>query len=237
MAEADIQYERGEGAFKLNSYVTVKVDKDNREVCGIITAAGTDEEGKPVPKSWNLTIPGWDTLHGPIDQDTKKPAGGHIYGVRPLAYSVPESDLKHASVPKILNVFSTGAKAHRINGDYELVKGGWGPENEEKRPMWKMQTADRTIVIVHKKQKGKPAWIITLEALIQESKDGGYALFAQDLWLPSHRDHHLRGEVWGIWDPEAGRWKADQSLFVTDGPGAKKELMEEYKKKMENAGK
>jgi len=236
MAEAE-NFQQGEGKYELNDYVAVKVEEDTRTVHGIITAKGTDLNGNLVENTWNLTIPGWDTLHGNIDPETKKPMGGHIYGVRPIACSVPEGHLKHAKIPKVLNVYSEGAKKERVNGDYNLVES-WGPENDVKRPMWLKEDDDgRRVVIVHKKQKGKPAWIITQESLVKKNQDGGYALFAQDLWLPSDRENHLRGEVWGIWDPAASRWKADQSLFVTNGAGTKPELMAKFKKELENAGK
>jgi len=243
MAEAaEVEYSQKDGAFGIGHYVAVAVqeqdDKPGRTVHGVITAKGTDQNDQEVPNTWNLTIPGWDTLHGQIDPITKKPKGGHIYDVRPIACSVPEDSLKHAKIPKVLNVYSEGAKKERINGDYHL-DGDYSPKgaerpDEAKRPMWK-KAGDPVVVIVHKPQKAKPAWIITKQELLDQ--DGGYALFAQDLWMPSDRDNHLRGEVWGNWDPEAGKWKADQSLFVTNGPGKKPDLMAKYKKKLEDAGK
>jgi len=221
MAEADATfYIQKEGnSLAKNDFVEVNVSGDARSVHGIIIDKGTNEEGNEVDGTWNLALPGWDTLHGTKDENGK-PQGGHIYDVRPIACTVPEADLKHARIPKFINVFSEGPKADRINGDYEYA--GVFTEDDSVRPMWEKKGKDEdepTVVMVHKKQKGKPAWIITKKEILEKKLDGGYALFAQDLWLPTHKQFHLRGEVWGIWDPSKSRWAADQSLVVTDGKG------------------
>jgi len=215
-AAADIEVIQKSGSFAKRDFVEVAVNQDGRTVHGIIIDKGTNQEGNEVDGTWNLAIPGWDTLHGQADEDGK-PQGGHIYGVRPIACAVPEKDIKHAKLPKFIHVVSTGPKAERINGDYEY--SGNYTENDSVRPMWTKDDGDVPVVLVHKKQKGKPAWIITRKELLKEDHDGGYALFAQDLWLPTHRDRHLRGEVWGIWDPTKSRWAADQTLYVNAGKG------------------
>jgi len=225
MAEAaKVEYhQKASGAtFTTGDFVKIEVnhtDKTSgkeikRYVHGIIAGAGTDQSNNEVKGTWNLEIPGWDSLHGP--QKDGKPTGGHIYSVRPLACAVPEKDFSHAGIPKVMNVCTTGPKKSRINGDYKLG------EAVDKRPAWYFTCADDVeLILCFKKQKGKPAWLITRKENIVKNKDGGYALFAQDLWLPSHREHHLRGEVWGTWDTEGGKWVADQSLWVTEGPGEK----------------
>jgi len=217
-ANADDDYIQKTGAFAKNDFVEVAVENDGRTVHGIIIDIGTDEDGNQVPGTWNLAIPGWDTLHGKKDPESGKPQGGHIYGVRPIACTVRESDMKHARLPQFINVSSEGPKKERINGDYEYA--GVYTEDGSVRPMWiKDKDKEKPVTMVHKKQKGKPAWIITQQKILDENKDGGYALFAQDLWLPTHREYHLRGEVWGIWDPSKSRWAADQSLVVAPGKG------------------
>jgi len=223
MAEAaSYQQKAANASFATGDFVKIEVkhkDKNTgkeivRFVHGIIAGAGTDQNNNEVPGSWNLEIPGWDSLHGA--QKDGKPTGGHIYQVRPLACAVPEKDFKHAGIPKVMNVHTAGPKKTRINGDYELGKP------VDRRPAWYFTCKDGTeLILCFKKQKGKPAWLITKKVHIDDNKDGGYALFAQDLWLPSHREYHLRGEVWGTWDVASSRWVADQSLYVTEGPGPK----------------
>lgn len=221
MAEAEVDYEQKEGSFATGDFVTIQVTQDSetegaRFVHGIIAGEGTDQDNNVVNGTWNLEIPGWDSLHGAKD-DSGRPQGGHIYSVRPLACSVPEKDFTHAKIPKILNVDTSGPKKERINGDYVLG------DKYEGRPAWYFTCKDGTeLILCHKKQKGKPAWLITRMQVIQDNKDGGYALFAQDLWLPTHREFHLRGEVWGTWDSVHNKWVADQTLMVTEGAGAKK---------------
>jgi len=221
MADAEsVEYVQKEGDFQVGDYVTIVVSQDangdgKRHVNGIIAGEGTDQMNNVVSGTWNLEIPGWDSLHGKKDENGR-PQGGHIYQVRPLACSVPSKDFEHCKLPKIVNVDTLGPKKTRINGDYELG------ESYEGRPAWYFTCADGTALIMcHKKQKGKPAWLITKKKVLDEGLDGGYALFAQDLWLPSHREYHLRGEVWGTWDSDYGKWVADQSLRITEGAGKK----------------
>jgi len=220
MAEA-ANYQTKSGAFSTGDFVKIEVkhERDGKEIVrfvhGIIAGAGTDQNNNEVKGTWNLEIPGWDSLHGQ-QQKNGKPSGGHIYQVRPLACAVPEKDFKHAGIPKVINVHTTGPKKTRINGDYVL---GASVDN---RPAWYFTCKDKKeLILCFKKQKGKPAWLITTTEIINSNKDGGYALFAQDLWLPSHRQFHLRGEVWGSWDAENSQWVPDQSLEVTEGPGPK----------------
>lgn len=226
MAEAakiEYQQKADKESFSTGDFVKIQVvhiDKQTgkeikRHVHGIIAGAGTDQENNEVPGTWNLEIPGWDSLHGAKSKDGK-PSGGHIYSVRPLACAVPEKDFSHAGIPKVMNVHTKGPKKSRINGDYVLGA------TVDKRPAWYFKCADgMELILCFKKQKGKPAWLITRKENIEKNFDGGYALFAQDLWLPSHREFHLRGEVWGTWNTDAGKWAANQSLWVTEGPGEK----------------
>merc|ERR1719336_922227 len=103
-----------------------------------------------VSGTWNLEIPGWDSLHGKKDENGR-PQGGHIYQVRPLACSVPSKDFEHCKLPKILNVDTLGPKKTRINGDYELG------ESYEGRPAWYFTCADGTaLILCHKKQRESP---------------------------------------------------------------------------------
>jgi len=220
-AENAVEYVQKEGDdYAQGDFVTIQVNADAndpkpRMVHGIIAGEGTDQMNNTVKGTWNLEIPGWDSLHGKKDE-SGRPTGGHIYNVRPLACSVPTKDFTHCKIPKVLNVHTMGPKKTRVNGDYMLG------EPYEGRPAWYFTCDDGTdIILCHKKQKGKPAWLITRMDVIKDKKDGGYALFAQDLWLPSHREYHLRGEVWGTWDTDLGKWVADQSLMITEGPGPK----------------
>jgi len=222
-AENAVEYVQKEGNdFQQGDFVTIQVTADSndpnskaRVVHGIIAGEGTDQMNNVVSGTWNLEIPGWDSLHGKKD-DSGRPTGGHIYNVRPLACSVPTKDFSHCKVPKVLNVDTMGPKKSRLNGDYILGAPYEG------RPAWYFTCDDGTkLILCHKKRKGKPAWLITRMEVLKKNEDGGYALFAQDLWLPSHREYHLRGEVWGTWDIELGKWVADQSLMITEGPGAK----------------
>merc|ERR1719373_432534 len=131
-----------------------------------------------VSGTWNLEIPGWDSLHGKKDENGR-PQGGHIYQVRPLACSVPSKDFQHCRLPKILNVDTLGPKKGRINGDYQLG------ESYEGRPAWYFPCSDgANLILCHKKQKGKPAWLITKKKVLDEGLDGGYALFAQTSGFP-----------------------------------------------------
>jgi len=222
-AENAVEYVQKEGNdYQKGDFVTIQVTADSndpnskaRVVHGIIAGEGTDQMNNVVSGTWNLEIPGWDSLHGKKD-DSGRPTGGHIYNVRPLACSVPTKDFSHCKVPKVLNVDTMGPKKTRLNGDYILGAPYEG------RPAWYFTCDDGVnLILCHKKQKGKPAWLITRMDIIEQKLDGGYALFAQDLWLPSHREYHLRGEVWGTWDNELGKWVADQSLMITEGPGTK----------------
>lgn len=219
MADADVEYQQKEGAFVQGDFVTIQVTQDNAEggarfVHGVIAGEGTDQDNNVVLGTWNLEIPGWDSLHGAKD-DNGRPQGGHLYAVRPLACSVPEKDFKHAKIPTIINVDTNGPKKERINGDYVLG------DKYEGRPAWYFTCSDGAeLILCHKKQKGKPAWLISRVEVVKADQDGGYALFAQDLWLPTHREFHLRGEVWGTWSSD--KWAADQTLMVTEGPGVKK---------------
>lgn len=216
MAEAEYEVVQKEGVFAKGDFVVIEVTQDaeadgkkKRHVWGIIAGEGTDEDNNVKTGTWNLEIPGWDSLHGAKDADGK-PQGGHIYSVRPLACAVPAKDFKHAEIPKVMSCVTDGPKKERINGDYELG------EPWEGRPAWYYECPDGVkLILCHKKQKGKPAWLITREEAVKQNKDGGYALFAQDLWLPSHKEFHLRGEVWGCWDSFKGTWIADQSLSIT----------------------
>lgn len=225
MAEADnkpkVNFIQKTGAHGVGDFVKIKVTQDHegvqsvRFVHGIIAGEGTDQMNNVKAGTWNLEIPGWDSLHGKKDE-SGRPMGGHIYSVRPLACTVPAKDFTHAEIPEYLNVDTLGPKKSRINGDYKLGDA-W-----EGRPAWYFNCEDGTeLILCHKKQKGKPAWLITRLSVLKEKKDGGYALFAQDLWLPSDRSSHLRGEVWGCWNSETNKWVADQTLFVTEGKGPK----------------
>merc|ERR1719300_1756697 len=62
-----------------------------------------------VSGTWNLEIPGWDSLHGKKDENGR-PQGGHIYQVRPLACSVPSKDFQHCRLPKNFERGHLGAK-------------------------------------------------------------------------------------------------------------------------------
>jgi len=222
MAEAKIEYVQKEGPFEIGDFVQItKIAQGSEDpdapserdaVHAVIVAEGTDRMNNPVEGHWNLEIPGWDSLHGKVDEKSNKPVGGHIYNVRPLACAVPEDDFIHAPIPKYMFVSTDGPKKSRIMGAYEYGN------KVEKRPAWYMTHKDGTkLVLCHKKQKGKPAWLITRTQVLEKNQDGGYALFAQDLWLPSHTHKHLRGEVWGTWDTTSGKWVADQSLTITAG--------------------
>merc|ERR1719300_820888 len=103
-----------------------------------------------VSGTWNLEIPGWDSLHGKKDENGR-PQGGHIYQVRPLACSVPSKDFQHCRLPKILNVDTLGPKKGRINGDYQLG------ESYEGRPAWYFTCSDgANLILCHTKQKENP---------------------------------------------------------------------------------
>ena len=92
MADAEsVEYVQKQGDFQVGDYVTIVVSQDangdgKRHVNGIIAGEGTDQMNNVVSGTWNLEIPGWDSLHGKKDENGR-PQGGHIYQVRPLACS------------------------------------------------------------------------------------------------------------------------------------------------------
>jgi len=180
--------------FETGDYVKVEVTLGNDEsdkknfVSGIVT--GLHEGG-----GYNIHIPGWNKSHNK-----------HIYNVNDNAHNVPEGHCSVATVPETLTVNSTGGQSARINGSFTRRA-----ENHGDRPCWTKTCDDGVVVALALSVfKGKNTWIITREANLNQ--DGGYAICAWDMWLPT--ESVPDNECWGIWDRDIGGWGQDKTLKI-----------------------
>jgi len=181
--------------YSVGDYVKVKVTLGQQETPSEEKFVGAIITGKHEQGGYNCHIPGYNKTHNK-----------HIYKVNEAAENVPAALMETAHIPQQLTVNSSGGQAGRINGAYNRV------ENHGDRPCW-VKTCDDgvEVAIALAVFKGKNTWIITRKANLNQ--DGGYAICAWDMWLPT--EVVPDNECWGIWVQSAGEWSQDQSLKIT----------------------